>query len=427
MAFPLKMLRLTSRRSGAETQVYPRLFRDRAWLPKIQIAISYFEQMLGHERRELETETLVHFLGDHRLARCVVAAMGRSYRFRSPTIEEEVSRTAFRRMQRLGVQTPMGLRLRLFDVVNDQSEGFASTPGRPELFGGIESDLRLRDGQLDKLLVLDAEEHARLIRVGERPRPEDVAAQYNLAVLDTLLRHAERTELRLVEGSRRLFDGAAELAAVGGVDLRVGGGALTLFGRQDAMGLWSRHGRRVARALLQLLERDRGSIVDGAAWLRLRDRAVRLQLTPELLDVLAGRPLADTGWATLSGWSSTDVAARLVDVPGGRDGWSLRRLPDPLAWAAGMVVPELLLATETERVLVCAVGSAAHGARLAALAPSACGGEPLVFVGDPAAVALLRAAGARTFGMERLDLRELVAALRATSPIARAGEDSVAA
>ena len=30
--------------------VYPRLFRDRSWLPKIQIAISYFEQMLGRER-----------------------------------------------------------------------------------------------------------------------------------------------------------------------------------------------------------------------------------------------------------------------------------------------------------------------------------------------------------------------------------------
>lgn len=425
MAFPLKMLRLTSRRSGGETLVYPRLFRDRSWLPKIQIAISYFEQMLGRERRELEMETLVHFLGDHRLARCVVAAMARSYRFRTPTVEEMVSRTAFRRMQRLGLETPMALRLRLYDVVNDHAEGFASTPGRPELFSGIEENLRLREGQLDKLLVLDAEEHARLIRVGDRPRPEDVAAQYNLSVLDTLLRHAERVELRVAESSRQLLDGAAELAAIGGVDLGSGGGALTLFGRQDAMGLWSRHGRRVSRALIQLLEHDRGAIGDGAAFLRLRDRTVRLQLTPELLDLLVGRPRPDAGWTALPGWSPAEVAQRVAEAPSGR-GWGVRRLPDPQAWAAGVVVPDLLLATETERVLVCAVRSAQHGERVAGLAPSASGGEPLVFVGDAAAVAPLRAVGARASALARLDLAELAAALRATSSLAVEGEAAAA-
>src|SRR5579884_3636811 len=107
MAFPLKALRLTSRRVDGETLLYPRLMRDRAWLPKISIAIQYFEGMLGRERRELEVETLVHFLGDHRLARCVVGAMARSYRFRSPPLREVVSPAALKRMTRLGVDTPM--------------------------------------------------------------------------------------------------------------------------------------------------------------------------------------------------------------------------------------------------------------------------------------------------------------------------------
>jgi predicted nuclease of restriction endonuclease-like RecB superfamily len=417
MAFPLKALRLTSRRAGGETQVYPRLLRDRSWLPKIQIAISYFEQMLGRERHELEVETLVHFLGDHRLARCVVLAMARSYRFRSPTIEEVVSRTAFRRMQRLGVAAPMGLRLRLYDQANERTDGFASTESRPELFETIERDLRLRKGELERLLVLDAEEHSQLIRVGERPRPEDVAAQYNLSVLDTLLRHAERIELRLADGSRHFVDGLAELAEVGGIEARLAGGTATFQGRQDAMGLWSRHGRRVARALIQTLERDRASVLDGTAWLRLRDRVVRLQLTAELIDLLGGAPLPDAGWQALPGWRPADVARAILEPGASRARWSLRRLPDPQAWAAGAVVPDLILATEAERVLLCTVGSAWQGERLARLAPHAAGGEPLVFAGAAEAVAPLRAVGARAFALELFEIGAVVEALRATSPI----------
>lgn len=427
MAFPLKILRLTSRRSGGETLVYPRLFRDRSWLPKIQIAISYFEQMLGRERRELETETLVHFLGDHRLARCVVAAMARSYRFRTPAIDEIVSRAALRRMERLGVDSPMDVRLRLYDLVNREANGFAAADSRLDLFDAFGRDLRLRDGELERLLVLDAEEHAQLIRVGDRPRPEDVAAQYNLAVLDTLLRHAERVELRLAESSRALAAGVRELAELGGVDVALGSGTLTFLGRQDAMGLWSRHGRRVTRVLLQTLERDRTSVLDGAAWLRLRDRVVRLQLTPELIDVLGGSPLPDAGWQWLPGWSPGEVTAVIADPRGQRGGLSLRRLPDPQAWAAGAVVPDLILATEAERVLVCTVGSAWHAERLARLAPAASGGEPLVFAGPTDALGPLQAVGARAFAMEHLELGALAEGLRPESPITAASPERPAA
>ena len=51
MAFPLSDLRLTTRRSsdGGWT-FYPRLLRDRSFVPKIDIAIQYFETMLGRER-----------------------------------------------------------------------------------------------------------------------------------------------------------------------------------------------------------------------------------------------------------------------------------------------------------------------------------------------------------------------------------------
>jgi hypothetical protein len=413
MAFPLKELRLTSRRVDGETLVYPRLMRDRSWLPKVAIAIEYFEGMLGRERRELELETLVHFLGDHRLARCVVGAMARSYRFRSPPIREVVSAAALRRMQRLGVDTPMALRLRLYDEANGTHNGFVGRDARSELLGRLERALRLRAGELERLLVLDAEEHALLIRVGERPRPEDIVAHYNIAVLDTLLRHAELVQLG-AGGGTELAQGLDELCRTNGVEGGVNRGLLTLVGRQDAMGLWGRHGRRVARTLIQLLARARSAVSDGSVFLHLRDRPVRLALTPDLLDLLAGGGASDAGWESMPGWSAADVGSAIA-AASPRPGWSIRRLPDAQGWSSGVVVPDLLLATELERVLVCAVGSARQAVRLAAVAPRATAGEPLVFVGPAAALEPLAACGARVVALARLDMAELVEGVRAAS------------
>src|ERR671935_1220667 len=107
MAFPIKDVRFTSRRngSGAPT-MYPRLLRDRSILPKVDIAIQYFESMVGRERRELEPEVLVHFFGDHKLARCMVACLARAYRYRSPGFEDIVSAAGLRRLQRAGIPSP---------------------------------------------------------------------------------------------------------------------------------------------------------------------------------------------------------------------------------------------------------------------------------------------------------------------------------
>ena len=55
-AFSLSDVRVTSRRSrGGDPILYPKLLRDSSILPKISIAIDYFESMLGRERRELDT------------------------------------------------------------------------------------------------------------------------------------------------------------------------------------------------------------------------------------------------------------------------------------------------------------------------------------------------------------------------------------
>jgi predicted nuclease of restriction endonuclease-like RecB superfamily len=470
MNLPLKDLRFTTRRNGGDPDaaptVYPRLLRDRSVLPKVAIAVEYFESMLGRERRGLDPEVLVHFFGDHKLARCVVASMARSYRYRSPRLEEVVSRTALRRLQRQGLLTPKALRLSLYDQLNDQGDGFLRGTDRDSTLGRMETRLGLRRGELERLLYLDAEEHAVLVRDGPVPTPEDVVAQYNFAILSTLLRHAEHVDLMLVAtaGSASGRVGAIrQLCAVNDVDAQLGATGrslgLRLVGRQDALGLWSRHGRRLARTVTQVLERGQAEVVDGSASVVVRGRRLSLSLTDEVLDLLGRRTSPGAGWESIAGWDEAAVAAAVrapyptrrgrlpgrvptggaaPDSPpdpssagtepgglnnGGATGaggeaargrtWSLRRSPDASAWAEGVLIPDVALQFGEQRVLVCAVRSPDHAARLAAIAGAA-GGAAAVFAGDPRTLAPLTAVGVRTLALPTFDVAAVAEALQDT-------------
>jgi Protein of unknown function (DUF790) len=426
VALPIRDVRFSTRRVDGQTLLYPRLMRDRAILPKIQIAIRYFESMLGKERREFDAETLVHFFGDHKLTRCMVAALARSYRFRSPGLHEIVSRVALRRLSRLGIGSPKALRLRLYDRANAGCCGFLGASARDQTFAEMEADLRLRVGELDRLLTLDAEEHALLVRVGAEPRPLDVVAQYNFAVLETMVRHASAIELAVAGWDAAERARVEALLRAHGVEARVGARELGLRGRPDAMGLWSRHGRRVAGALVRLLEHERAGVLAGTARLKLRERALTLALTPELLDVLGGAPAPATGWEARSGWSAVDLAAALRGPRTAEPGTLVRRSPEPQAWALGTVAPELLVQVEGDRALVCAVRSSAHAQRLAPIAEVATSGEPIVFVGDPGALAPLVAIDAAVGPMERFSVEGAIEAVRAALTLAGRGSGAAA-
>src|SRR5262245_44225398 len=83
-------LRKTTRRSGEGDlrTVYPRFLRDRTLAPRIELAIRYFERMLGRPRRELDAEVIVGLFGDHKLARCIVVCLAAYYRHRARTFAE---------------------------------------------------------------------------------------------------------------------------------------------------------------------------------------------------------------------------------------------------------------------------------------------------------------------------------------------------
>ncbi len=320
MAFPLKDVRFTTRRKGSRSDpatktedalpvVYPRLLRDASIVPQIGIALGYFESMLGKERREFDPELLVQFFGDHKVARCIVTSLARCYRFRTPLLAEVVTPAALLRLERAALADPRHLRLALFDAVNAPEApialnkttrinalvagfgGFLPTDQREQVQVRFEHRLRLRRGQFERLLHLDDAEHAILTRTAPAPDPVDVIAFYNFDVLETLLRRAERIDLAVNGLPAEDTQALAALCNAQGVshDAKVGTRAtlIRLHGRQDSLGTWSRHGKRVAQVAVEITRRHRAAIVDAAALVSLRDKRAVLRLTSELLGMLA--------------------------------------------------------------------------------------------------------------------------------------------
>ena len=339
MALSVKDVRFMVRRSadGAPT-LHPRLLKDRAIVASVDIALQYFETLRGSARRELDPEALVHFFGDYKVARGMVASLGRVYRYRTPRLDQVVTQIAARRLKRAGLRVPGDLRVLLWDEANTDRPGFLVGEPRTTVCGSIEGRLALRSGELDRLLYLDAPEHAILARLGVMPRAADVLAEYRRSVIAALLAQAERVELSLERRTAGHIDEVRALAEAERVEvdlvLDADGARVAVRGQADALGSWTRHGRRVVRFVSRLLERTRPAIREGSALVVARSRRARLRLTSEVLDVLAPGGLAPAGWDALPGWADADVTEAIRPGRAVGPGWRIRRDPEPRAWAA---------------------------------------------------------------------------------------------
>lgn len=420
-------VRCTTRRAGdGDPTVYPRLLRDRATGVNIDVATQYFETMLGEERRAFDTDTLVNFFGDYKVARGMVASLGRVYRYRTPAVDEIVSQTAARRLARAGRDRPGLLRALLWDEANRDGAGFLAGERRDAVVAATERRFALRAGELDRLIALDAPEHAVLGRLGAVPTPADVLAEYRRSTVAALLTQAERVELTLRRPAAGQLDMLRALAEVQRVEVDLaaegGGGRVAVRGHADALGSWTRQGRRVARYVGRLLERVGGLVDDGTATLHLRGRRVRLRLSGEALDALRPGSAPAGGWSARAGWDDRSLADALARPrPTGRGdggaGWTVRRDPEPRAWAVGAVTPDLLVRParpgRTAGVLVAYVQAEAQAARLATLAPAARGGEPLLYAGPAVLLEPIAAAGGWTLPLEAPALAPVVEAVSA--------------
>lgn len=387
MAFALSDFKKTTRKSGDERVLYPYIIKDDRYLSAIAFAIDYFERMVGRRRAEIDPATLLEFFGDPRLARGLVACLSRTYTWRHLTVREVVDERTYARLEELGLTTPEALRACLHSFVNRNYDGFLLPEDRRLALELFCSGLPISAQQLEELMLLDAEDEAVLTKIGPTPAATDIVTLYNFHSLETALRHSSTITLRLngpvwaiVRSIHNLARRYGLLYEVAEVPRDLFSKELTVIwhGRRDAMGGWSRHGRRLVRGLLRLLAAHPDCPVEGEARVSLQGRSFRLVLDRRVLAILGveARRLGqgDESWEhgrdsqLALEWSK--AAGR-----GATRGWRLRRDPEPLAVGGNILVPDFLAVRGAQQVPVFVPSSVAGAvalARIIGAAPGHC-------------------------------------------------------
>jgi hypothetical protein len=343
-------LRKTTRRVVKDDDlrvVYPRFLRDRSLGPRIELATRYLEKMVGHARRELDQEVVAQLFGDHKLARCVIACLAASYRYRARSFGEVVAPKVVVKLAAQGITAPLELRLWVYRRANTALRGFVGGEERAPFLRLAGSELEIAPEEIETLIGLDDPALATLTRIGPIPTADDVRARYNYEVAAALLANAAYVHIPLASKPR---DPAAIrlLAEHLDVSITLTNRELTLAGRQDALNGWARHGARVVRLLTTLLvaglpARKAEALIhapDGRQWL--------FRLDAETLNALGGNadcervaPVDLRAWADALGRTDALLAefatlrrARADENWAG--GWALRRATEPLISADGV-------------------------------------------------------------------------------------------
>jgi predicted nuclease of restriction endonuclease-like RecB superfamily len=376
MAFKTSDFKKTTRGTGTGRVIYPHQIRDGRYTASIGYAIAYFERMVGQRRAEFETDALLEFFGDPKLARGLVACLADTYRWVTPTFEESVGEEAARTLHRAGVERAADLRARLYLMANARYGGFLAPDRRRqalrELCEAIEADAgvmpadpqgHLVPKQLEQILILDSEDQQILVKRGAQPEPDQIVARYNYNSLETALFQAESIELQLEGAVWTLLSSAHNLARRYRIGYTVGARPnslfdtrldLTLLGQKDALGNWGRAGRRLVRAFLRLLAAHPGSIQSGEVLVHIGGRPSTLRLDGRVLQILGATPSNETEIA----WdnSQLDLLQRTWGralVAGRTAGWRLRRDPEPLVGGSTLVAPDFSLRRGRQTLAVC--------------------------------------------------------------------------
>ena len=369
MAFRRQDIPKTTRKGeeGQPRRLYPRFAKDRTLLPKVELAIGYLDGMVGRKRGDLSPDTVLDLFGDPKLARCMLACLGDSYRYRTPEIAEVVGEEAALALAAWDLLTPIDVRGHVYRAANADLGGFVADADRPAFLSNVAAPLGIAPIQLEELLHLDAERNALLTRVGPRPKPEDVLARYNAMLAVSVLRHASDVTLELPG-----LDAATVDTICARLDVswrRVGPDTIRLAGRRNAMGSWALFGARVARCATHLIALA-PQTPSGRAIVHLNDQTLSFALDGAAVAALRPKLRATAGadGVVRCALLTEEVAALRRKTGGSTNGWTMRRALDPLVVDGALALPELLFTRDQVSVAVVPVTAGAGRNASAALA-----------------------------------------------------------
>ena len=343
MAFRRQDIPKTTRRGkeGEPRRIYPRYIRDDSFLPKIELAIGYLDGMVGRRRGDLSPDAVLDLFGEPKLARCVLACLADTYRYRTPEFAEVVGEDAAARLAEWALLTAADVRDLVYRALNKERQGVIEPAERASYLAAVGQTLGVDEDALDQLLHLDAERNAILVRVGDRPRTEDVVARYNAMLTISILRQSSTIELSLTGLPATTLEAVCARWDVGW--RRVGPDTWRLTGRKDALGSWARFGVRLARCAVQLIMLA-PETPSGFATVHLGDQTSRLVVDAKVAGMLRPKQrvvAGSDGLIRVAVLAEELAATRRASTETGR-GWTVRRAVEPIVLDGAVVLPELV-------------------------------------------------------------------------------------
>lgn len=371
---------------------------------EIEQLVAYYESMLGRPQCAFLEDEARSYIGDYRLANCLLATLSNWYQWRSREWREVLQE--MQASEDLAtVASPTWLRLALFDFVNEHHQGFLSSDQRQEALQAFALTYRLTPDQLAYLLALDSEDEAVLVRTGERPpTASEVAAVYNQWVFEAALFNASDVHFsldcqalsdalpadelfpmpstepgigamikRLCFLARRFgvyYDLSYETDLVGELAGRPTTLELLLYGPQEVTGAPQQYGMRLARLCRVLLGYQKPSgrsrslttaLLEAEATVHFLQRRYQFQMDAKLLQLLpqpARSEVAEesTAYAPVTSLFDSSIeqgfaeAFTALAASQGADGWHLEREPEPLLLGQSIFIPDFALSRGRGRI-----------------------------------------------------------------------------
>ncbi|MGI9059583.1 MAG: DUF790 family protein [Ktedonobacteraceae bacterium] len=196
MRFSLQDVKKQVQRRGDELIVRLHFLHPGTLHTEIDRLIAYYEQHAskGAPRRLFSIDDARACIGDYRLAHCLTCVLSAWYTWRSQSWHDvltNIGGDATLRLAEAGILSPVHLRLALFNVVNENYQGFLGKQQRAEGLQLFATQYGLALPDLEYLLVVDSDEEEILVRdTPQPPTAQSVATLYNQWVFEAALFNA---------------------------------------------------------------------------------------------------------------------------------------------------------------------------------------------------------------------------------------------
>ena len=324
---------------------------------EFQRAVDYYEERIGRPASAFDEEEVKNCFSDSKIIEACMAVLSRYYSFKSPTLEDLLG-PHFERLKKQGISSCVELRLRFFEYLSAEHDGFMDSASRREILEKFASTIGLSAEILEDALWIDEEENKTLCRQVDQ-RPKDLFAVFNLEMLSTIMSNCFWVELGpLEDGSlvKFAFRNAKFYGLLFETHSADDGISFKVFGPLEIFHRPNRYGYRIMLLVYRLWQLNRKRGFDCNVKVSFRKSKRRVELEAELSD-LPQIAWPNVGELRLEQFDSK-VEAKIYSTFNVVDlgGWRVEREPRPIVLGKTVFIPDFSLSRGRDEVLVEVIG-----------------------------------------------------------------------